>query len=159
MPESNNCYPQKDKNRIFTAGGGEGENESWSLLTRIENQSKRENCGNIFRSFHYCLKMLTGTLIVTMVRSNLSRRFSTRRFIRIPNKAHLSITGPDTKKLLQGLCTNDVHKISLGNCQANAFLTHKVIGIFMKFSCFKSAHDRVEYWQTLYFSKLMIPVK
>jgi folate-binding protein YgfZ len=44
----------------------------------------------------------------------------------IPDRAYVEITGKDTTKFLQGICTNDISKLTNhGDCLAAAFLTTK----------------------------------
>ena len=49
----------------------------------------------------------------------------------VSDRAYLSITGPDAKKLLQGLTTNDINKLETGSCQASAFLNTKVCEYYL----------------------------
>lgn len=44
----------------------------------------------------------------------------------VKDRGYVSIAGPDAKKLLQGLTTNNVQALHPGKCQAQAFLSAKV---------------------------------
>jgi hypothetical protein len=45
----------------------------------------------------------------------------------VSERRYISLTGPDARKLLQGLMTNDVNTLEEGMCLPTAFLSAKVL--------------------------------